>query len=418
MKNGKMTQAMGHIEDALIAEAMDGSDMQDAQPKMKRGNKMKGKFDVRRWIAIAAIFAVVISASFLIAGLAGKGGAVVALDVNPSIELEVNGREKVSEARALNADAEAVLSGLDLEDVDLNVALYAILGSMLEKGYLSTEQNSILISVDAKNDSRARELQKKLTEQVGDRLAANNIEASVITQSFDKDKRDEVAEENAISHAKSALIKKILASGMLDANGIPYTYEALARLMVNELKLILDSKRQNVGGIVTSGAASDGKYLSREEAKALALADAGVSAENIVHESIEIDYDDDVRAMVYEIEFCADGMEYEYELLAEKELAAGAERILEREVKREEHRDGDEHVDAPQGAITREEALAIVYDDAGVSASDVRRPEIELDTERGVVVYEIEFKTATTEYEYTVNVLTGEIMERESERRD
>ena len=68
--------------------------------------------------------------------------AIVGFDVNPSIELRLSRAEKVLEARALNQDAAIILEGMDLKGSSLNVAVNALLGSMLQNGYLGELSNS------------------------------------------------------------------------------------------------------------------------------------------------------------------------------------------------------------------------------------------------------------------------------------
>ncbi len=416
MKNGKAARALEHLDDALITSALDEAELRGASaPTVERRNKMKKNMNWTRWLSIAAMFAVVIASGFMIGKMAVNASAtVIAFDVNPSIEIEINKNEKVVEVKALNEEAKTVIGDMKLEKVDLNVAVNAIIGSMVTNGYLSTEQNSILISINSKNTQKAAQLKEKLSSEINTLLGNSNISASVITQSFENSKEvNKKADDNKISRAKAALIEKIVAAGLLDANGVPYTYDVLAQLNVNELKLILESKGIQVDGINASGTASSGKYISREAALAAALEKAGVAQADVERIEIEMDFDDDHRALVYEVEFRHGEMKYEYEIVAE----SGA--IVDEEIKPAKADDDDDRqLAAPSDAISREKALETAYAHAGVKAEDVKRPEIELDMERGVYVYEIEFKTATLEYEYTINAVSGEIIEHESERND
>ena len=68
--------------------------------------------------------------------------------------------------------------------------------------------------------------------------------------------------------------------------------------------------------------------------------------------------------------------------------------------------------------ITADEAKTIALGHAGLTESEVSRFHAELDRERGGLVYEIEFDSATHEYEYEVNAETGEVIKSEKEYRD
>ncbi len=417
MKKGKAERAFEHLDDALIVSALDEADIKGASvPTFERRKKMKNNM-WKKWVSIAAMFAVVITSSIIIGSVvASASDTVIAFDVNPSLEIEINKNEKVVEVIALNEEAKTVVGDMNFKKVDLNVAVNAIIGSMVKNGYLSTDQNSILISINSNNTKKADLLKDKLSGEINTLLGNSNISASVITQSFDDSKDvNQKADANKISRAKAALIDKIVAAGLLDANGVPYTYDILAQLKVNELKLMLESKGLKIDGIASSGTASSGKYISREAALEAALQKAGVAVEEAEHIEIEFDFDDDRRAIVYEVEFRFGEKKYEYEILAE----SGS--IVEEEikdVKKDDDDDDDKNLTLPAEAISREAALEKAYAHAGVKAEEIKRPKIELDKEKGVLVYEIEFKAAALEYEYTINAVTGEIIEHEAEPND
>lgn len=66
--------------------------------------------------------------------------------------------------------------------------------------------------------------------------------------------------------------------------------------------------------------------------------------------------------------------------------------------------------------ITREKALEIALQEAGLTESDIRDLDIELDRERGVTVWEVDFDHQNLEYSYDVNADTGAITKAERER--
>ena len=73
--------------------------------------------------------------------------SVVSLDVNPSIELKVSKSEKVLVCTPLNEDAKAILAdmgdGADLKGAKLDVAVNAIVGSLVRNGYLDSISSAL-----------------------------------------------------------------------------------------------------------------------------------------------------------------------------------------------------------------------------------------------------------------------------------
>ena len=69
-------------------------------------------------------------------------------------------------------------------------------------------------------------------------------------------------------------------------------------------------------------------------------------------------------------------------------------------------------------AITREKALETALQKAGVKQEDIRDLDIELDTEHGITVWEIDFEHENYEYSYDVNATTSEITKIEHETDD
>ena len=67
------------------------------------------------------------------------------------------------------------------------------------------------------------------------------------------------------------------------------------------------------------------------------------------------------------------------------------------------------------GEITEEEAKTIAYENAGVKAKDVTNVQVKKDMDDGVVVYEVEFFTATKKYEYHIKASDGKVLKLENE---
>ena len=73
---------------------------------------------------------------------------------------------------------------------------------------------------------------------------------------------------------------------------------------------------------------------------------------------------------------------------------------------------------AEQKTLTREEAMEIVLDYAGLKEEEVRFTKVHPDRDDGRLIYEIEFIFNGIEYEFDVDALTGRILETDMDRPD
>lgn len=138
--------------------------------------------------------------------------------------------------------------------------------------------------------------------------------------------------------------------------------------------------------------------LNIATSKEIALADAGVKESDATFIKAKGDVDGGVQ--VHEIEFVGSEIEWDYE------IDAGSGDILKKETKPLEIATDN----VAEGA--KNAALA----DAGVSAGDATFIKVKLDYDDGVQVYEIEFVTSTTEYDYEISASDNRVIESESER--
>ena len=323
--------------------------------------------------------------------------SVVSLDVNPSIELKVSRNEKVLVCTPLNEDAKAILAdmsnGADLKGAKLDVAVNAIVGSLVRNGYLDSISSAIMISVEDKDTARAEKLQRELTSAVDGVLQTNEAKAAVLTQTLTQDAaREQQARENNISTGKAALVNRVLTINP------SLKFDALAKLSVEELKDLAE-------------AGAPAMPIGKDAAAYAAEQYAGTTALDSV--TVEVDPELDESPAHYEVEIRSQsGEEFEYKI----DAYTGA--ILE---SKREAADGTEvpvvqpSKPAPTGDIGHAKAKSIALDHAGVSESKAYDMEIELDDEDGTLVYEVEFKFGGMEYSYEINAATGAIIKHEAE---
>ena len=205
------------------------------------------------------------------------------LDVNPSIELQLNDEDKVVSCIALNDDAEEIISELDLENVNMNTALTAIVGSMYVKGYLSTTSNSILVSVDSEENNNA--LLVDISNKINNIFEKSGMECSIIAQNVEIDRElENRAKENGISAGKMHLVDKMINEiDGFSENDRP----SLSGMSIKELNLMYskrpepkDDGHDPFDNDVTSG--EIGGYLNDE-----AVINAIVEASDLDYEEIE-----------------------------------------------------------------------------------------------------------------------------------
>ena len=406
MTNEKMEQR--------LAAALEKTAPDDVNGVLSRCEERKGtvipmttkKMANRKWTSlIAACLAVM---------LLGGGGvfyqranavaSVVSLDVNPSIELKVNRSEKVLACTPLNEDAKTILAdmsnGADLKGAKLDVAVNAIVGSLVRNGYLDSISSAIMISVEDKNTARAEKLQRELTSTVDGVLQTSEAKAAVLTQTLTQDAgREQQARENNISTGKAALVNHVLALNSA------LKFDELAKLSVEELKDLAE-------------AGAPAMPIGTDKAMDLAAAAFGkVSAAKMAYSAVDPELDESPAH--YEVEIKSQsGEEFEYKLDAYTGAILESKREVEGGAETPAVQPSRPEPPAAVQDIGYAKAKSIALNHAGVSENEAYDMDIELDDEDGILVYEVEFKSGNMEYDYEINAATGAILKHESELDD
>ena len=403
MTNEKMEQR--------LASAVEKTAPNDVNGVLSRCDERKGtvipmttkKTTKKRWTTLAAacLAVMLLCGGGVFYQQAHAVASVVSLDVNPSIELKVNRSEKVLVCTPLNEDAKAILAdmsnGADLKGAKLDVAVNAIVGSLVRNGYLDSISSAIMISVEDKDAARAEKLQRELTSTVDGVLQTSEAKASVLTQTLTQDAtREQQARENNISSGKAALVNRVLTINPA------LKFDALAKLSVEELKDLAE-------------AGAPAMPIGKDKAMDIAAAAFGKASTAKMAYS-EVDPELDESPAHYEVEIRSQsGEEFEYKV----DAYTGA--ILE---SKREAADGTEvpvvqpSNPAVSGDIGHAKAKSIALNHAGVSENKAYDMEIELDDEDGTLVYEVEFKFGGMEYSYEINAATGAILKHEAEIDD
>ena len=352
-----------------------------------------------------------IAASLTLVLVGGTGGvfyqranavaSVVSLDVNPSIELKVNQKEKVLSCTPLNQEAEAVLSGMgggaDLKGAKLEVAVNAVVGALVSSGYLDSLSSAIMISVEDQDQDRAARLRQELTGTVDSVLQSQSSGAAVLSQTVDASADlDQQAREYHISTGKANLVNQVIAQN--DS----LSFDALAKLTVEELSDLIQL-------------GSPAMPIGMEEAARIAKEAAGVPETDPA--AVEVDPELDEEVPHYEVELSQPGRD-EQEYLVDAftgELLSGGPTVLSSDpAEHEQNASGGGSI----AGIGPDQARDAALTHAGISEGQVSGLQVQQDWDDGRLEYEVEFRSGDMEYEYTIDGSTGQILEYDQEQDD
>ena len=400
--NEKLRQAYEHaVPDVLDAVLSDCNEQKGRVVSMTTEKKKKAW--LRPLIAAAACLCLLLGGGFGLKSYRVNHmvDATVSLDVNPSVELQVNQKERVLNVKAMNEDGRIIVGDMDLSGSSLDVAVNALIGSMLQNGYLNELANSILISVDNDDPVRGADLQARLSAEVDRLLQTDSFSASVLSQTVVRSSElQQMAEQYGITLGKAQLIQDILSRSTL------HTFDELAPLSINELNLLLGKETAAATQVTVVGTASEKGYIGEAKAKTVALERAGVTASELLLYKIGLDTHQ--GAMVYDVEFTTDSYEFDCDVNAktgeivkfEKEYNGVAPAVSA------QPDTAQPNTNQTAGEITVEEAKTIALEHAGVKAADATFIQAKRDYDNGRSVYEIEFVVASgkgyLEYDYDI----------------
>lgn len=152
---------------------------------------------------------------------------------------------------------------------------------------------------------------------------------------------------------------------------------------------------------ITSSAASAGGsaaagLITEEQAKAIALNHAGVSAEDVIFFQVKLERHG--AASEYDVEFYSGNTEYDYEI----DAVTGEIRSFDHDV------EGYQIPSSGTGdyiSVQRAQEIALGQAPAGTTVVECK-----LDRENGRMIYELKLRNGRTEYECEIDAVTGTIL--------
>ena len=203
------------------------------------GNRKSVRLKAARRGLAAACAAIVVGLGALIYSLNAVTDSSISIDVNPSIEIITNKRDKVIKVNALNEDAEKVIGAMKLDDTGLDVTVNELVSAMVEYGYISADKRDILVTVENKNEEKAKSIRDRVDNDITEALIKLEIKPNLVSQTADRHKKNDdiqkQADENGISYGKALMISKLREEYPVLAD------EKLETMSTHEILLLLDS---------------------------------------------------------------------------------------------------------------------------------------------------------------------------------
>ena len=307
--------------------------------------------------------------------------SLVDLDVNPGIELLTNRKNRVLKGYATNSDGEKVLSGMDLQNVDLQVALNAIVGSMVQQGYMTKDTKGVLVTVQNKDQKKADNLRRLVVEEMELALSSEDMNAAVLHQviSTQNSNASTFAKENNISLGKAVFVLNLAKKdSSLNAKN-------LAKMKISEIAKLVADKNIDIRDII--------EYDSDDSLW-----------ENIADAIEDINEGDD-----------------DYFVVAPQQGSTQAVQVQPTEtqaaVAQTQAQPQTQAAAQKSGNISLADAKRIALQNAGVAESSAQFVKAEADFDDGVQHYDVEFLVGRTKYEYEIGT-DGRILKVEKELED
>lgn len=172
--------------------------------------------------------------------------SVVGIDVNPSLRISLNRRDKVLKAEALNPDGAKVLDvERELKGETLETAVNQVVDSLVKEGYLKEGQQrqAVLVSVSGKNEKQTEKVKTAAAANMEDAIAQKQVSAVVYDQTIQVTKElEELAQAYQVSVGKAGFIEQLVQENEVLNQDSQVAYE---RMMSQPMEVITQEIHEN-----------------------------------------------------------------------------------------------------------------------------------------------------------------------------
>lgn len=348
--------------------ADDGTVIDFAQEAKKRRSPLKAV------LSAAAALLLIVGAAGVYANLSAER-YTVAIDVNPAVELRVNGFDRISAVTLKNDDAKALIDESDLKGKSVSDAVDVLTEKLCGDGYLTENSNGVLVSVQGGNEALCTKIVgsvEKATERAGFNYA-------VLYQSLDDD-----------ADGKTELIAKL--SGKLDN----FDIEELTKLSVQELIFLAESLDSLPDKTELYGKLNG--YLSAEDAKHDAGVDSASAAQSIIRYA---------EQLAYEIVYTEDGTTHKYIVSA----STGEVLVHEKHGKSDSSSSGKNDGNKDDGLLSADDILKIFKKTFGFVDAVLDDVHVTRSTRNGEPVYIVTYKVFGVTRSAVFDARTAEMLD-------
>lgn len=172
---------------------------------------------------------------------------IVAIDVNPSVEISLNKSYKVLNVKANNEDAASLIKDKSFKNKNCDDVISELTMSLSSSGYINKNKNSILVSVSNSNEVKADEVKTRVVTDIKTTLNQQEIKPVIYKQSISNSKTKELerlAKQYHTSFGKMQLINSLIEK---DAT---LTIEELVALPIQEIKTYVEKRQIKMADVV------------------------------------------------------------------------------------------------------------------------------------------------------------------------